>query len=108
MALTAEELRAAIGGDATTAARLLGVAVALVENYAPEAPEAITDEAVIRVAGWLKGSPASGMYESQRGQRGFRLVRIMNPSALRSSGAAALLLPWREHHAASTATEAAD
>ena len=106
MALTIEKLQAAIGGDPTTATRLLGVSVAIVERYAPDAPEPVRDEAAIRLAGWIRGSPSSGLYEAQRGERQFRLVRIMNPSALRSSGAAALLFPWRQHNAASTADEA--
>ncbi len=105
MALTAEALQAAIGGDADTALRLLGVSAALCERLAPGAPAPVMEEAIIRCAGWLRGSPASGLYESQVGERGFRLSRGLNPSALRSSGAAALLLPWRRHHALSTGDE---
>ena len=105
MALTAEALQAAIGGDADTALRLLGVSAALCERLAPGAPAPVLEEAIIRCAGWLRGSPASGLYESEVGERGFRLSRGLNPSAMRSSGAAALLLPWRRHSALSTNDE---
>lgn len=103
--MTREELQAAIGADATTAERLLGAAASVVQRYAPAAPEPVQVEAIVRVAGWLFQSPASGFYEAQRGERQFRLVRSVNPSAMRSSGAAALLLPWREHNALSTAAD---
>ena len=39
--------------------RLIDVASALVENYAPGAPQAILDTAAIRCIGWLAESPAS-------------------------------------------------
>ena len=57
MALTAEQLAYALSADTATAERLLPVAVALVDRYAPSAPEAVRDEAAIRCAGWL-GRPA--------------------------------------------------
>ena len=64
--LTEAELAEALPKGAP-AARLLPVAVALVQDYAPDAPEALQNEAVIRFAGYLAearfgavSSPAGG------------------------------------------------
>ena len=46
--ITAAELATAIGSDAAIATRLLAVTGPLVERYAPDAPEAIKNEAIIR------------------------------------------------------------
>ena len=82
------------GLDSTGQARFLAVATALVEDYAPLAPEAVQNEAVVRMAGWLLQAPADGrtgdrddtytLRWSANGQRGFLL-----------SGAQDLLRPWR-------------
>ena len=55
--LTAEELREAIGQNVplVMAERLLAVAVAKVNQYAPFAPAAIKNEAVTRFGGYLGG-----------------------------------------------------
>ena len=62
--------------------RYLGVGEAMVALQAPTAPEAIQDEAVIRLAGYLYDSPSAGP-----GQ-GFA-------DAWRNSGASALVQRWR-------------
>ena len=82
------------GLDSTGQARLLAVATALVEDYAPEAPEAVSNEAVARLCGWLLQAPSDGAVAdtddtytrrwARHGQRGFLL-----------SGAQDLLRPWR-------------
>ena len=78
--------------------RLLDVASTLVLRVAGEdTPTAIADEAVIRSAGWLARSQVFGVYESKRGEREF--TNSGQPgglSALRHSGALALLRPWRQ------------
>ena len=61
--------------------RILASATALVESYAPNAPEAVQNEAVIRVGGFLFDSPPGGS------------VRFANPLA--DSGAQALLARFR-------------
>ena len=61
--------------------RILASATALVESYAPNAPEAIQNEAVIRVGGYLFDSPPGGS------------MRFANPLA--DSGAQALLARFR-------------
>ena len=81
----AELARAVRAGttDAETAelTRLLAVGSDVVIQFAPDAPEAILNEAVVRVCGWLYDAPTTG-------------VRMANP--LRNSGAAALLQPHRD------------
>ena len=91
MALTVVGLREALrAGDSheenSILARLLGVAVQTVTRHAPTAPEDVRDEAAVRLAGYLYDQPNAG--------RG-----VGYGHALRNSGAAALLLPWREHRA---------
>ena len=68
-------------GQAAVLARTLAAAAALVDRHAPAAPESIANEAAIRAAGWLFDVAP---HESAR-----------QWSALKHSGAAALLSPWR-------------
>ena len=78
--------------DAETnqATRLLAYATAAVQKHAPEADSTIQNEAVVRLAGYLFDQPFTG-----------RGPAFSN--ALRNSGSAAILLPWRIHRAGSTA-----
>ena len=62
--------------------RYLGVGQALVEQQAAAAPEAIQDEAIIRMAAYLYDSPPAAAGS------GFA-------DAWRNSGASALVLRWR-------------
>ena len=92
LTLTAAQLATALRLDASDAdelavvTRLLGVADALVTQHAPDAPPAIGDEAAVRVAGYLLDQPTAGR-------------ATMYGNAVRNSGAAAILLPWRTHSA---------
>lgn len=70
--------------------RLLAYATGAVEKFAPHAPIEAKGEAVIRLAGYLFDMPYAG-----------RGVNYAN--ALRNSGAAAILLPYRVHRAGSVA-----
>ena len=92
--ITVAELAEAIGTDAATATRLLAVATALVERYAPDAPDAISDEATIRAAGWLAEQPAAAIRSESEGdiRTSYAPTHI---SALRHSGGQALLSPWK-------------
>lgn len=92
--ITAAELAAAIrlGDSAQETAevtRLLATATAIVTKHAPDAPDAIQNEAVIRIAGYLYDAPgaASGAGYAD---------------AMRNSGAGSLLLPYRVHRAGTT------
>lgn len=96
MALTVAQLAAALRlGDGTEApeepvlsilTRLKGVGEALVENDAPDAPDSIKEEAMIRVAGYLYDqpeSPATAGYAA----------------AWKNSGAASLVSRWVKRQA---------
>ena len=100
--LTDAELAAALAVDPVLAARLRPVAVALVERYAPEAPVAVQNEAVIRTAGWLAESPHGPIRSETTGdiRTGFDGARSMG--ALRHSGGMGLLSPWKVRRGGAT------
>ena len=91
--LTTAQLAAALRLGSTPeeteqAERLLAYATEATTKYAPNAPEATHNEAVIRLAGYLFDVPAAG--------RGAAYA-----NAFRNSGAASGLLPYRIHHVGS-------
>ena len=92
--LTAASLAVALGVDETTATRLLGVAKATVERYAPSAPAAIQGEAAIRFSGWLAEAPSSGARSESIGDISTSFSPAMT-GGFRASGAMALLSPWK-------------
>lgn len=100
--LDADGLAEAIGAEATIAGRLLPVASALVTRYAPDAPDPIQNEAVIRFAGYLAQSASASRFGAVRSLRiaGISLdTTAAHGAAFRSSGAAALLSQWRVRRA---------
>lgn len=70
------------GAEAVVLNRIADTAMRMVEDFAPSAPDAISNEAYVRLAGWLYDTDPSG--------------RGVPPNALRASGAAALLGPYRK------------
>ena len=73
---------------------LLAYATEAVQHHAPDAPDVVQNEAVYRLAGYVYDRPfASGD------------TRFSN--ALRNSGAASALLPYREHRLGLTGADAA-
>ena len=92
--ISAADLAAVIGGDATRAGHLLSAAWALVQRHAPAAPAGILREAVIRTAGWLAEQPAASIRSEDTGDIATGFAPSMQ-SALRSSGSMALLSPWK-------------
>ena len=66
--------------------RLMGVAAALIDQQAPNAPEGVKDEATVRFVAYSFDSPTAAGGE-----------RYAN--AWRNSGAAALLAPWTPRRA---------
>ena len=98
LTLTATELASAIGVEEPLAARLLGVADAMIERYAPGAPSAIKNESAIRFAGWLSEAPSSGARREDVGDISTSYSPTMT-SGFRTSGALALLAPWIVHDA---------
>ena len=98
MAVDADRLAAVLGVDATRAAELLAAATPFIDRYAPRAPTAVKDEALLRVAGWMAQAPAGG----QRSKEAGPLRADYSPSAtgaMRASGAKGLLSPWRVRRA---------
>lgn len=96
-------LREAVAGrtlDSDDAANHLGeVASATVEDYAPGAPQAVKDEAVIRFAGYLAEADYGAITsESTVGSK--QIEYVTNHAAMfRNSGAGALLSRWRVRRA---------
>ena len=95
MAITLDTLARALrvsvpldGEQTAELTRLLGVSVEVVNKYAPNAPVVTTDEGVIRVAGYLFDAGST----TEPGA-----VGALN--AIRLSGAAPLLAPYRVHRA---------
>ena len=89
--ITADALRDALrlaetAEETAEVTRLLGVASEAVTKYAPDAPEATANEAVVRMAGYMLDAPLA--------PRGGGYA-----DALFYSGAAALLGPYRVHRA---------
>ena len=91
-------------GNAAVANRLYAVASAEVLRYAPAAPSDVQDEALLRMAGYL--------FSDDAGAKVFRRFDLsetvtLEPrapgSALRLSGAGALLSPWRVRRAVAVA-----
>lgn len=94
MALTLDQLAAEMRLDtpveeptAGILTRLMGVGSALVDLHGSEAPDAVQDEAVIRLCAYLYDQP-----ESPSGTR--------YATAWRNSGAASLVGPWVNRSAA--------
>lgn len=92
-------LRSAVAGRADESdeyAHHLGqTASDLVERYAPDAPQAIKNEAVIRFAGYLAQSDF-GSVVRESGLPGHDVeYTVTHQNAFRNSGAAMLLTRWR-------------
>ena len=92
-------LATALGiADEGTLERLGAAAATLVERYAPDAPIAIKNEATIRCAGWLAQQPAAAVRSESVGDIRTSFAPT-HTSALRHSGAMALLSPWKMRRA---------
>ena len=74
--------------ETAQAARLLSYATVAVEKHAPNAPSVVQNEAVTRLAGYLFDQP-------------YAVGGSTFANALRNSGAAAIMLPYRIHRAGS-------
>ena len=93
-----DQLAAAIGSTAEIAERLGPVASALIEREANLAPQSIRNEAVIRCAGWLFGSKPRGLTAIKVSGTDLEFSSTA-ASALRASGAMALLSRWKVRRA---------
>ena len=96
--LTATDLAAALAVNDALAARLHQVAVALVERFAPDAPEPVQNEAAIRCAGWLLETPAGAVRSETTGDVRTTFDGARSLGALRHSGAMGLLTAFKVRH----------
>ena len=94
-AITADDLATALGVSADVARRLLPVARSSVERFARNAPVEILNEAIIRLAGWLNSSPPGDLVPTGVGDIELTWRPGASRNALKNSGAAGLLAPWR-------------
>ena len=106
LATATAELASALDLDATAdeaiVRRIGATAAALVQRFAPAAPDAIKCEAVIRCAGWLLDVPSAGIKRDSAGP----LDQSFSPAAtgaLRSSGAMGILTAWKIRRAGAIA-----
>lgn len=97
--ITAGQLAADVPiSDLDRAGRVLAVATAIVVEYAPHAPAALLNEAVIRLSGYLTQSDYGGIREEKMGPR--EVAYQMNHAMMfRNSGAQALLTRWKRRRA---------
>ena len=99
VSVTAAGLAAVTGLDDAEAVRLLPVATEIVEHHAKDAPTALQDESVIRVAIYLSGSQSTTPMISVEIGDGLTARFRPSGSALRLSGAESILAPYRERRA---------
>ena len=95
--LAVQEVSNATGlGGHALASRFGPVAGELIQHYAPGAPQAVKNEAAVRIIGWLKDQPAFALRrtENEEGHE-VEYQTAQNMSALRHSGAMALLTSWK-------------
>ena len=98
MSITAADLAGEIGATEDRAARLLAVAAEVVETYAPDAPDVLQNEAVIRFAGYLAQSDFGTIRTEEIGPK--RIEYHLNHAAMfRNSGAAGLLTGHKRRRA---------
>ena len=93
--ITAQELDAEVrAGSVERAGRILAVAAAIVLGYAPAAPDAVQNEAAIRIGGYLAQSDFGTIRSESMGPRSVSYT-LNHSSLLRTSGAQALLTRWK-------------
>ena len=100
VAIDAAKLETAAGVPAAASTRLLAVATEMHNRYIGTAtvPDAISDEAVIRCAAYLYATPAAPVRSAKEGEIETQYA-ISHHSALRHSGAMALLSPYKRRRA---------
>lgn len=96
--ITLAELAQRVTGDESALPQLLEVASAHVERYAPGAPVACRNEAIVRFVGYLAAASPGHLRRLDVGNTELEFVSN-HASAFRNSGAAMLLSPWRVRHA---------
>ena len=103
--ITAQLIADETGASVDRATRVLAVATEAVTHYAPDAPEALQNESVLRFAGYLLGSDYGAVRKEGIGPRDVEYV-VNHAAMFRNSGAAALLTRYRVRRAGSIAGSA--
>ena len=96
--ITPAELETVIGGTLQTAERTLPVAAQIVTEYAPQAPTALLNEAVVRLSGYLVQSDFGTVREETIGPRSVS-YQMNHAMMFRNSGAQALLTRYKHRRA---------
>ena len=96
--LTAQQLADETSADLARAERVLPVASQVVVDYAPNAPAAVLNEAVIRFAGYLLASDYGGVRSESLGPMSVDYT-VNHAAMFRNSGAAALLTRYKRRRA---------
>ena len=96
--LTAAVVAAETGATAERAERVLPVATAMVQRYAPAADGPLQVEAALRFCGYLLGSDYGAVLSENIGPRQVGYAPN-HADMFRRCGAAALLSPWRQRRA---------
>ena len=78
-----------------TAVQATAAAEATVDRFAPDAPDAIKIVAVNRLARWYESCPADGTTSVSFGDQTLATMKAGTVGALKGSGAAEILAPWR-------------
>ena len=102
MALTAQQLADETSAKIERATRVLPVAVQMVNDYAPNAPDVLKDEATIRFAGYLLQADYGTVKSMKRWGRNRPTYTTNHAAAFRNSGAAMLLTRYRVRRAGAT------
>ena len=97
-AVLAKAIGAKLPADQEAVERLRAVAGQAVEDYAPDAPEALQNEACLRISGYWFGSDFGGIERESLGPQDFTYARN-HADAFRRSGAAMLLTRYRVRRA---------
>ena len=91
----ASALATATGLSSAVATRLRAVCLPIIEQYASDAPDELKSESLIRMSSYLDSSRAGLAIRDLKVTDSLTLEFRAAGSALRLSGAAALMSPWR-------------
>ena len=81
--------------DDATVSELGEAAAEIIEEYAPLAPQAVKDEAMIRYAGYVKQAPPGAIQKIELKDISIEYRQAPPASSFQLSGAGALLTRWK-------------
>ncbi len=85
------------GPEAARWESLYAGAWAIIDRYAPEAPEGVKNEALVRFAGYA--ADVQGVTKEAIGEQSVEYTDRTSPAVFRRSGAMGLLSPWKRRRA---------